>query len=222
MSPLVCAPSSSPSQAMFTQAPEWNVGQVVVFHFTSAWNFGASHSGAFWCSSSCSLSPISSLSVSSLSSSIFSSSRAALLSPAFHVPLLVHLHLQALLHAPHPNKRFTLLTIMSTTKTPSLSRSHITSLVILFSMYDPDASNTTLVPFPTMFETAIPHHLRDALLAFATWKVTFLNSAPSDVDTSSVFSPSLSTMLPSAVVWNTSRLDPSDSTVLWFGTTCSV
>ena len=40
-------------------------------------------------------------------------------------------------------------TIMSTTYTPSLSRSQSMPFVILFSMYDPDVSNTTLFPFLT-------------------------------------------------------------------------
>ena len=74
------------------------------------------------------------------------------------------------------------------------------SFVILFSMYDPDASNTTLFAFLTIF-------------AFPTWKVTFLNCAASAVDMMSYFAPSFSTMLPSAVQ-NTPHLDPSDSTVL--------
>ena len=68
----------------------------------------------------------------------------------FHVPLLSHLDLQALLHAPSPKRRPTLL---STTYTPSLSRRHITSVVLFFSMSDPDVTHTTRFPFPTIFDT---------------------------------------------------------------------
>ena len=119
---------------------------------------------------------------------------------------------RALLHAPPPTRRFPLpggATIMSTTYTPSLPRSHSMCFVILFSMYDLDVSNTTLCPLLTIFPSA--------LLKIATWKVTVLNYATSAVDMISVFSHSFSTVLPSAVVQNTPRLDPSDSTVLWFG-----
>ena len=69
------------------------------------------------------------------------------------------------------------------------------SFVILFSMYDPDVSNTALFPFLTIFETD-----PNALLTFATWKVTFSNCPPSAVDRIGVFSPSFCTVLPSAVV----------------------
>ena len=103
-------------------------------------------------------------------------------------------------------------TIMSTTNTPSLSRSQNRSLVTLFSMYDPEVSNTTLFPCLTIFVTD-----PSAPLTFATRNVIFLSCVPSDVDMSNVFSPSFSTVVPSTVVWNTPRLDPSDSNVLWFG-----
>ena len=79
-----------------------------------------------------------------------------------------------------------------------------------FSLYDPDVSNTTLFPFLATIKTD-----PSALLTLATWKVNFPNCAPSANDMISVFSPSFSTALPSAVVWNTSRLDPSGSLDLW-------
>ena len=103
-------------------------------------------------------------------------------------------------------------TIMSTTNTPFLSRSQNKSLVIFFSMYDPEVSNTTLFPCLTIFVTD-----PSAPLTFATRNVIYLSCVPSDVDMSYVFSSSFSTVVPSTVVWNTPRLDPSDSNVLCFG-----
>ena len=72
---------------------------------------------------------------------------------------------------------------------------HIREKTLFYVSYDPNASTTTLFPFLTVFDTE-----PSTLLTFATWNVTFLNCAPSDVDMSNVFSPSFSTVLPSAVV----------------------
>ena len=117
--------------------------------------------------------------------------RLAPFCPTFHVLLSIQLDLQALLNAsrlPKVGLLFCSLpggaTIMSTTNTPSHSRSHNTSFVILFSMYDPDVSHRTLFPFLTIFETDL-----SAMWTFATWKVIFLRCVPSDVDLINVFSP---------------------------------
>ena len=77
---------------------------------------------------------------------------------------------------------------------------------------------TTLMHRTTLCLHSSPSsRLTSALLALATGKVTFLSGDPSAVDKINVFSPSFSTVLPSAVVSNAPRLDSSDSTVLWFG-----
>ena len=85
------------------------------------------------------------------------------------------------------------------------------SCVILFSMYDPDASKTIPFAVLTIFDTD-----PSALLTLATSKVTFLSRDPPVVAMNNALSPSFSTVLPSVVVWNTPRLDLSHPNVLWF------
>ena len=96
-----------------------------------------------------------------------------LLCPTFHVLLLSHLDLQAppMPRLPKDGSLFCSLlagagaTIMSTKCTPSLSRDHSMSFVILFSMYASDVSNT-------IFHSSPSTRLIQALsLTVATWKV---------------------------------------------------
>ena len=59
------------------------------------------------------------------------------------------------------------------------------SFVIVFSMCDPDVSNTTQFPCLSIFET----DPKCVMFTLATWNVTFLSCDSSAVDMISVFSP---------------------------------
>ena len=154
VSPLVYDPSSSPSLAMVTPTSEWNVGQVVVFYYTSAWIVRAGSCTRIlmllFLLLICNL-LISVLLLCLRPSSLRRSLRA--------VPRLSHTPRSSVgsvgLTSPAtctasqqavcPSVLFLAsATIMSTTYTPSRSRSHSMSFVILFSICDPDVSNTTL------------------------------------------------------------------------------
>ena len=122
-------------------------------------------------------------------------SRAASLCPTLHCPLVIHVAIQAPQHVPPFKKRFTLslpagTTIMSTTYTPSLSRSHSLSTSC-------SQCTNVLRATPLCFHS-LATFLTDpsALLTLVTWNVPFLSCAPAAVDMISVFSPSFSTLPP--------------------------
>ena len=108
VSPLVCVPSSSSSQAMNTSASGRNVGQIVFFYFTSGWKVGAGNCTRFLMFFFLILvlrSPQFSSPPCPRPSPLRRSSRAAPLCPTFHVLLSFLLDSQALLHAQPSKKR---------------------------------------------------------------------------------------------------------------------
>ena len=127
----------------------------------------------FWCSSSSSSPQLHPprCSGSLLSSSIFSSSSIGGSPPLSHMPCPSFKSFgpnrPRYMRSPSHWSRPAGATIMSTTCTPSPSRSR-SMFFVLFSMYNPGASNTTRFPFLIMFETD-----PSALLTLATWNFTF-------------------------------------------------
>ena len=151
---------------------------------------------AFWCFSSCSSSPSSSLPAFLLSS--YPSSRrlpscAPPLCPSFHCPFGDSFGHTGPTTCPAFWKTVcsSVLFLLAPPSCPRpctrpFPRRQRMSFVLLFSMYDPDASNTTLSPFLTIVETG-----PSALSTSATWNVTFRSCDPSAVDMISVFPSSI-------------------------------